>query len=107
MRILLDECVDWRLLRDLGTHDVRTARQADLLNTNDAKVLAAAQHEFDVLITVDQELPFQQNVKQFAIAVVVLHSRTTRLPDLRRLLPQLHEALATIGPGDVRILRDR
>ncbi len=101
MRILLDECVDWRLLRDLSQHDVQSARQAGLSSTDDGSVLRHAQVEFDVLITTDKNLAFQQNVGQFKIAVVVLQGRSSRLRDLRELLPQLLTDLPQLARGTV------
>ena len=74
MRILLDECVDWRL-RDLPQHDVKSARQAGLSSTDDGSLLQHAQADFDVLITTDKNLAFQQNVGRFEIAVVVYRGK--------------------------------
>ena len=101
MRILLDECVDWRLLRDLAQHDVKSARQSGLSSTDDGDLLRHAQLEFDVLITTDKNLAFQQNVGQFDIAVVVLQSRSSRLRHLRELVPQLLTDLPLLTRGNV------
>jgi len=101
MRILLDECVDWRLLRDLTQHEVKSARQAGLSSTDDGDVLRMAEREFDVLITTDKNLAFQQNVGRFAIAVVVLQGRSSRLRHLRELVPQLLADLPVLTRGRV------
>jgi predicted nuclease of predicted toxin-antitoxin system len=101
MRILLDECVDWRLLRDLTQHDVRSARQAGLSSSDDCDLLERAQQEFDVLITTDKNLAFQQNVGQFEIAVVVLQGRSSRLRHLRERMPQLLTDLSSLSRGNV------
>jgi predicted nuclease of predicted toxin-antitoxin system len=101
MKILLDECVDWRLLRDLIEHDVKSARQAGLASTDDGDLLRHAQREFEVLITTDKNLAFQQNVGRFDIAVVVLQGRSSRLRHLRELVPQLLAALPQLTRGDV------
>lgn len=101
MRILLDECIDWRLLRDLPQHDVKSARQVGLSSTDDGSLLEHAQVDFDVLITTDKNLAFQQNVGRFEIAVVVLQGRSSRLRDLRELLPQLLTDLPRLALGDV------
>lgn len=71
---------------------------------DDGELLSAAAREFDVFLTVDKDLPYQQNVSRFDIAVVVLRAKTTRLVDLRALLGALHEALATARSGEVRVL---
>jgi len=104
MKVLLDECVDWRLLRDLPLHDVRTVKQAGLERLKNGTLLTHAAADFDVLITVDQNLPYQQNAARFELAVIVLRGRTTRLPDLRELLPLLHDALQTPRRGKFQIL---
>ena len=61
------------------------------------ELLSLAEQEFDVLLTVDQNLPFQQSVSKFDIAVVVLKSSSTRLVDLKLLVPMLLK-----GPGTVK-----
>jgi predicted nuclease of predicted toxin-antitoxin system len=101
MRILLDECVDWRLLRYLIEHNVKSARQAGLASTDDGELLRHAQRAFEVLITTDKNLAFQQNVGRFDIAVVVLQGRSSRLHHLRELVPQLLAALPLLARGDV------
>lgn len=93
MKILLDECVDWRLLRDLERYDARTTKQVGLDHLEDGEVLRRAAATFDVLLTVDKHLPQQQNIAALNISVVVLRGRTTRLSDLRELLEALHDAL--------------
>ena len=53
MRILLDECVDWRLLRDLGEFEVKTVKQLGWEHTDDGDLLSLAAAQFDVFVTVD------------------------------------------------------
>lgn len=104
MRILIDECVDWRLLRDLDRYEALTTKQAGLEHLEDGEVLRRSANSFDVLLTVDKNLPYQQNLGTLNIAVVVLQGRTTRLSDLRDLLEPLHDTLATIRRGEVRVV---
>ena len=56
---------------------------------------------FAALLTVDQNLEFQQNVRQSGIAVVVVASRTNRLKELRPLVPQMLAALERVSAGDL------
>ena len=109
MKLLLDECVDWRLLRDLGQYDVKTVKQLGWEKVKNGALLQLAATQFDVFITVDSNLPYQQNAANIRIAVIVLRGRTTRLPDLRKLLPALHDALIAPRVGEFQILnwRDR
>jgi hypothetical protein len=89
VKVLLDECVDWRLSRDIAGHDVKTARQMGWSTILNGQLLKLASDYFDVFVTVDRNLAFQQDLGSFPIGVVVLHGKTNRLSDLRRLVPAL------------------
>ena len=62
MKLLVDECVDWRLSREIVDHEVKTARQLGWLTIKDGELLALAAKEFDVFLTIDRKLSFQQNL---------------------------------------------
>src|SRR5947209_20451490 len=104
MRVLVDECVDWRLLRDLHPHEAKTVKQLGWEKVDDGSLLARAAADFDVFITVDTKLPYQQNIAAFDISVIILRGRTTRLAHLRELLGRLREILQTARPGEVHIV---
>lgn len=104
MKILLDECVDWRLKRGLDAYDVRTVKQLGWERFDDRALLMAASKEFEVLITVDKDLPHEQNLSTFSLAVVVLRGRSTRLADLRDLLADLHDVLPKTEPRRVYVV---
>lgn len=76
MKILLDECIDRRLARQLIGHAVTTVPQRGWAGIKNGQLVDVAQHEFDVFVTVDRNLPNQQELVNFKIAVVVLHART-------------------------------
>jgi hypothetical protein len=99
LRIFLDECVDRRLARDLIGHDVRTARDMSWTTIVNGRLLALAAEQFDVFVTVDRNLSFQQNLVTFSIAVVVLRAKTNRLADLRPLVGKLLEIVSVAPPG--------
>ena len=99
MKVLLDECVDWRLARDMVGHDVKTARQMGWTTIENGALLTLASERFDVFVTVDRNLSFQQNLDIFSIAVVVLQAKTNRLADLRPLVPSLLAAIESAVPG--------
>jgi hypothetical protein len=101
MRILLDECVDQRLAREIVGHFVSTVPQMGWANIKNGELLRRAEREFDVLITVDANLAFQQNVPKFDLAVIVLHAPTNRLADLRLVVPQLLRELPNAAHGRV------
>ena len=62
MKVFLDECVDWRLARDIVGHDVKTARQMGWTTIKNGTLLTLASEHFDVFVTVDRNLSFQQNL---------------------------------------------
>ena len=99
MKVFLDECVDWRLARDIVRHDVKTARQMVWTSIKNGALLTVASQHFDVFLTVDRNLCFQQNLHTFSIAVVVLQAKTNRLADLRPLIPKLLATIESVLPG--------
>jgi hypothetical protein len=102
VKIFLDECVDWRLARDMVGHDVKTARQMGWTTIKNGELLALAAAQFDVFVTVDRSLSFQQNLVAFSIAVVVLQAKTNRLADLRPLVPSLLSVIRSAPIGAVQ-----
>ena len=101
MRILLDECIDRRFARELEGHEAVTVPQAGWAGIKNGELLTRAQAQFDIFVTVDRNLAFQQNIPQFTIAVIVLQAPTNRLKDLRPLLLKLLQALPTVPKGQV------
>jgi len=102
VKILLDECVDQRLRFLFSGHDCETAAYAKLAGLKNGDLLAAAEAaSFEVIVTTDQEIPYQQNLACRKIAIVVLCARTNRLADLRPLIPLAIQSLDGIHPGEV------
>ena len=104
MRVLLDECVDWRLGRHIVGHDVKTAHQMGWTTIHNGALLALASQHFDIFVTVDRNLSFQQNLNSFSISVIVLEAKTNRLADLRPLIPKLLAAIETAQPGAAKFI---
>ena len=101
MKVLVDECIDWRLAREIVGHEVKTARQMGWSTIKNGELLKLAEKEFQVFVTVDRNLSFQQNVPAFAIAVIVLRAKSNRLSDLQPLVPELLAAIPTAKLGTV------
>ena len=99
MKLLLDECIDRRLAKDLEAHDVKTVPQMGWAGIKNGALLTLAENEFDEFITVDRNLSFQQNQTKFNIAVLVLHAPSNRLADLRPLTPEILSTLAPLKKG--------
>ena len=103
-RVLLDECVDRGLLSEITGQEVKTVPDVGWASLKNGELLSRAQAEFDVFVTTDQNLMFQQNLPAFDIAVIVLAGKTNRLRDLLPLVPKLLEVLPSAKPGDPIIL---
>ena len=106
MRLLLDECVTNYLKPEFIGHEVSTINEAGLTGLKNGRLLAAASGRFDVLVTVDQNLQFQQNLQSFQIAVLLLKGRLSTYPMLISLMPKALKALETIQPGDIVIISE-
>ena len=104
MKILLDECVPRRLAAPLDGHDVQTVPQVGWAGIKNGKLLKLTEAEFDVFITVDRNLSFQQDLTGLRLAVIVLGAQSNRFEDLLPLVPQIVAALATICGGEVRLI---
>src|SRR5258707_11654659 len=106
MRLLIDECVDERLRLLFPGYDCQTARFANLAGLKNGRLLEAADAAgFDVLVTVDQNIPDQQNLAGRRISLLILCGPTNRLRDLELLAPAAISALRSIGPSDVVRIR--
>ena|SRR5438552_4083472 len=102
MRILLDECVPRPLRREFSGHNVSTIREMGWAGKKNGELLALmAGAGFEVLLTVDQNLRYQQNLAGSGVAVVVMVAPSNRLPDLIPLVPHVETALIGIRPGIV------
>ncbi len=94
MRILLDESLPRRLKDELSGYNVSTVVECGWSGAKNGRLLALAATNFDVFLTADQNLQFQQNLSALPVAVIVLVSSDSRLNSLRPLVP---EVLATLG----------
>jgi hypothetical protein len=104
MRVLLDECVTRYLKREFTGHEVLTVEEAGFKGLRNGRLLQAASNHFDVLVTVDQNLQYQQNLDSFTLAVIVLKARRSTYPMLRPLIPKALEHLEDIKPGEVVVV---
>lgn len=104
MKILLDECIDRKLAREFSGYEVKTVPQMGWAGIKNGQLLTLAEAEFDVFITVDRNLSFQQNLPEFDIAVIVLQSQSNRLADLKPLAPQVLAILATAAKGKATVV---
>jgi hypothetical protein len=106
MKVFADECVNRKLLRHLAGHTFVHARDTALLSTKNGVLLRAVAPGYDVFLTCDASIPFQQNLKKFPLAFVILRARSSKIEDLLPLVPGLTAAFKQIEisgykPGDL------
>ena len=101
MKVLLDECIDRRILKEISGHKVSTVPKMGWASKKNGELMGLAEKEFDVFITVDRNLSFQQNLTKYNLAMVVLKAKSNRLIDLLPLVPKILEVLPGLKPNEV------
>ena len=102
MKLLLDENLPVAFRHELVGHDVFTVDYMRWKGTRNGKLLAlAASSGFDALVTMDDGIPQQQNIKNIPLSVVGLVAPSNDIDDLRPLVPRLLDALRTLPPRSV------
>ena len=102
MRVLLDEQLPRRLAGELTGHEVRTVQQQGWAGLKNGELLQrAADADFEVFLTADQNLQYQQNLARARIGVVVLIAPSNKLEDLLPLLAPALEAISRSQAGQV------
>jgi len=101
MRILLDESLPRKLALELAGHEAQTVQKCGWSGLRNGELLRTASQEFEVLLTGDKNLEFQQNPATLPIAVIVLLAVNNRIETLRPLIPQVLETLKSIRPGQL------
>ena len=99
MKVLLDECLPRKLKRELAGHEVLTGTEHGWSGVKNGRLLTLAEAEFDVFLTIDQNLKYQQNLKAFNIGIILLTARNNRLKTLLPLMPEVRQALENIKAG--------
>jgi hypothetical protein len=98
MRILFDQGTPVPLRDHLSGHAVQTAFELGWSSLKNGELLAAAEESFDLFITTDQQLRYQQNLAGRKLSVVVL--APTSWPRIRQNISRIEDAVAQIGPGE-------
>ena len=102
MRVLLDESLPVDLAKELGPHDVTAVHAQGWTGLQNGDLLRRAQRDFDVFVTMDRNLPHQQNLTSFGIAIILVLAKSNRLPDLKPLVPAILNAIGEARPGELR-----
>ena len=99
MKILLDECLPRRLLRDLSAYSATTVPRQGWAGLKDGELLQKTGNEFDVFITLDRGLTFQQNLSDINLCIVVIQAVNSRYETLQPDIPNIIQALERTEPG--------
>jgi predicted nuclease of predicted toxin-antitoxin system len=100
-RLLLDECVDWRLKRYFSPeYEVRAVHEMGWQGVRNSELLQLASQAFDVLITVDKRLPEQHDLSRYALSVVVIRAPNNRLATLSQAVPLIEAKVETLQVGE-------
>ncbi len=101
MKLLIDECLPRALKRLLAEHECRTVPEMGWSGKQNGALLLLAEKEFDVLVTVDQGIEYEQNLKNRKIALLVLTARSNQIEDLAPIIPTALAALRGIQSGQI------
>ena len=102
MRILLDEDLPRRLGALLVGHEVTTVPRCGWSGVKNGKLLALAATKFDVFLTMDKNLEYQQNMATLPVAVLVLEAVSNRIEHLAPLVPSVLKELNHLPPRTLR-----
>ena len=102
MRVLLDENLPVDLAAELGDHEVATITGLGWQGIKNSELLHRAQESFEVLITMDRNLEFQQNIGLFELSVLLVLAHSNRMVHLRSLVPEMLEAIEAARPGELQ-----
>ena len=102
MRILLDESIPARLGPLLTGHSSVSVQRRGWASIKNGKLLALAAGEFDVLLTADKGMEYQQNMATLPVAILVVLARSNRIEDLAPTVPSILAALAELPPRTLR-----
>ena len=105
MRVLIDECLDWRLKREFQGHTAATVGEMGWGGTKNGALLALAQSQFDVFVTADKNLIHQQNLANLSVGIIVLDVSSSRLADCLPAIPRVLALLPNLSPGTLHVVQ--
>jgi predicted nuclease of predicted toxin-antitoxin system len=106
MKILIDECLPKKLKNSLPNHEVSTVPEAGWASKKNGELLRFMTDVFEVFITVDSNMQYQQHLKSLPIRFIVLSAKNNKLESLLPLMPKVEEALITLQAGEVQIISE-
>ena len=102
MKLLLDECIPRKLKNSFSSHDCQTVSEAGWAGKKNGEPLSLAEKfAFEVFLTLDRGIEYEQNLESRRIAVVLIRTRSNRLVDLLSLVPEILRVVETLQPGQL------
>ena len=101
MRVLLDESVPRQLAAHLPNHDVRTVPRLGWSGVKNGELLSRTSGSYDVLVTGDQSIEFQQNLEAMTFGLVVVAAPNNRVETFIALAPRIAQAIENVQPGQI------
>jgi hypothetical protein len=100
VKILFDACCPRPLRKYLTPHEVTTAQELNWEELKNGALLEKAQARFDVMLSTDSNIEYQQQLTNYSIALIVLRSVTGQVIELAELMPDCLKALEVVKPGE-------
>jgi len=105
MKTLLDECLPRKLKYSLPDHECHTVPEAGLAGKKNGVLLELAEKAgFEIFITMDRGLEYQQNLAGRCIAILILRGKSNRLADLLPLVPDLVRTIKLARKGEISFI---
>ena len=105
MKILLDECVTKHLKPFLLDHDVFTVREMDWSGVKNGKLMSqCVENHFEILLTIDKNLQYQQNLEKYPITIVILNCPSSKIEDLKKFVPIFLDKVSSVDKHKAYIL---
>ena len=105
MKILLDECVTRKLKPFLAEYEVYTVAECGWSGIKNGKLIGLCrEHAFDVLLTIDKNIVFQQHLNDLPVCIIVLNTITSKLEELLTFLPTLKSKLSSLEPSKAYVI---
>ena len=102
MKVLIDECLPRRLKNHLTEHDCLTVPEAGLAGKRNGELISLAeQQKYEIFLTMDKGVEYEQNVRALSLAIIILRARSNRLADLVPYVSDCLEQMKSIKPGEV------
>lgn len=101
MKVLIDENLPRKLAGHLIGHACRTVAECGWAGKKNGELLSLAESEFDVLLSLDKNIRYQQDLKSARIAIVIVRARSNRIQDLLPVIPDCLAALQNVQPGQI------